>query len=342
MAAQGLLAGRTGGAAFDRTVGNDRMRRLFLGLFAACVIAASGAHGADWPSQTIHIVSPYPPSGATDRVARVLADYMSQRLGAPVVVDTRVGGGSAIGTMQVVRSEPDGYTLLLSGIAIYVIAPTMKASPITDPLNMLTQIAYLGGAPTCMVVSSKSDIKSIADIKRAEEAGRKFLYSSVGVGSLGNMVGEATNHDAGLHMTHVPYTTLNLVDVAEGRVQFGLFAWTSVQGLVESGDLRVVAVSSRIRPPNMADVRTFEEQGVHAEVDAWLALSGPPGLPQPIVDKLNGLVDDFLRAPEIRQKLSNDIFEWRPMSLADFNSFIHEQIDIWQPRIRAAEADRDH
>ena len=297
---------------------------------------------ADWPAQTIHIVSPYPPSGATDRVARVLADYLSQRLGVAVVVDTRVGAASAIGAMQVVRSEPDGYTLLLSGIAIYVIAPTMNASPIVEPTRMLTQIAYLGGSPTCMVVSAKSDIKSIDDIKRAEAAGRKFLYSSVGIGSLGNMVGEATNHDAGLHMTHVPYTTLNLVDVAEGRVQFGLFAWTSVQGLVESGDLRLVAVSSRQRPTMMPNVRTFAEQGVNAEVESWLALSGPRGMSPAIVERLNGMVGDFLRDPEIRRKLSNDIFEWRPMALAEFDEFIRQQVDTWQPRIRAAEASREH
>ncbi len=297
---------------------------------------------ADWPAQTIHIVSPYPPSGATDRVARVLADYLSQRLGVAVVVDTRVGAASAIGAMQVVRSEPDGYTLLLSGIAIYVIAPTMNASPIVEPTRMLTQIAYLGGSPTCMVVSAKSDIKSVDDIKRAEAAGRKFLYSSVGIGSLGNMVGEATNHDAGLHMTHVPYTTLNLVDVAEGRVQFGLFAWTSVQGLVESGDLRLVAVSSRQRPTMMPNVRTFAEQGVNAEVESWLALSGPRGMSPAIVERLNGMVGDFLRDPEIRRKLSNDIFEWRPMALAEFDEFIRQQVDTWQPRIRAAEASREH
>jgi tripartite-type tricarboxylate transporter receptor subunit TctC len=317
------------------------MRRIVISIFAMCLAAVSGAQAADWPSQPIHIVSPYPPAGATDRVARVLADYMSQRLNTPVVVDIRVGGASAIGTMQVVRSEPDGYTLLLSGIAIYVIAPTMKASPVTDPLGMLSQIGYLGGSPTVMVVSSKSDIHSIADIKRAEAAGRKFLYSSVGVGSLGNMVGEATNHDAGLHMTHVPYTTLNLVDVAEGRVNFGLFVWTSVQGLVESGDLRVVAVSSRDRPAIAPDVPTFKEQGVNAEVDAWLALSGPKGLPPAVVDKLHAIVVDFLHDPAIRQKLSNDILEWRPMSLGDFDSFIRQQIDVWQPRIRAAEAGRD-
>jgi tripartite-type tricarboxylate transporter receptor subunit TctC len=272
----------------------------------------------------------------------VLADYLSQRLGVSVVVDTRVGAASAIGTMQVVRSEPDGYTLLLSGIAIYVIAPTMNASPIAEPTRMLTQIAYLGGSPTCMVVSSKSDIKSIDDIKKAEAAGRKFLYSSVGIGSLGNMVGEATNHDAGLHMTHVPYTTLNLVDVAEGRVQFGLFAWTSVQGLVESGDLRLVAVSSRQRPAMMPNVRTFAEQGVSAEVESWLALSGPRGMAPAIVEKLNAIVGDFLREPEIRRKLSNDIFEWRPMSLAELDGFIRDQVDVWQPRIRAAEATREH
>jgi len=317
------------------------MARLLAALMILCA-ATTVTRAADWPTQTIHIVSPYPPSGATDRVARVLADYLSQRLGVSVVVDTRVGAASAIGTMQVVRSEPDGYTLLLSGIAIYVIAPTMNASPIAEPTRMLTQIAYLGGSPTCMVVSSKSDIKSIDDIKKAEAAGRKFLYSSVGIGSLGNMVGEATNHDAGLHMTHVPYTTLNLVDVAEGRVQFGLFAWTSVQGLVESGDLRLVAVSSRQRPAMMPNVRTFAEQGVNAEVESWLALSGPRGMSPAIVEKLNAIVGDFLREPEIRRKLSNDIFEWRPMSLAELDGFIRDQVDVWQPRIRAAEATREH
>jgi tripartite-type tricarboxylate transporter receptor subunit TctC len=291
---------------------------------------------AEWPMRAIRIVAPFPPGGSTDRVARTLAEYLSDRLGVAVVVENRPGGGSTIGSAQVARSPADGYTLLLSGLATHVIAPAMSPATAPDPLADFTNIAFIGGQPTCLVVSASSKITSIADIATESKNGRHFTFASVGVGSLGHLIGEQINIDAGAHMTHIPYNTLNLADVLEERVDFMLGAWTTVMGLVESNKLRLLATSTEKRMPVAPNVPTFQEQGVDAAVNAWLSLSGPKGIPAPIMNRLNALVIDFLSIPSTRQKLDNDIFEGKLMTTAEFDAYLAKEIAVWTPRIRKA------
>jgi tripartite-type tricarboxylate transporter receptor subunit TctC len=315
------------------------MRRIAgLGLLLAALLGVMErpAQASEWPTRTIRLIAPFPAGGSTDRIARMLASHLSDKLGVSVVVENRPGGGSTIGGTQVARSPADGYTLLLSGLATHVIAPVMSPTTAPHPIDDFTNIAFIGGAPTCLVVAASSKIASIADIVAESKAGRHFTFATVGVGSLGHLIGEQVNVDAGTRMTHVPYTTLNLTDVLEGRVEFMLAAWTTVMGLVEGGKLRLLATSTDKRMPAIPNAATFKEQGIDAAVNAWLSLSGPKGLPQPIVSRLNTLVVEFLSTPGIRQKVANDIFDDQLMSAAEFDSYLASEIARWTPRIQKA------
>jgi tripartite-type tricarboxylate transporter receptor subunit TctC len=312
------------------------MKRTFIAFGLSLLSAAINLplRAADWPSQTIRIIAPYPPGGSTDSVARVLSDYAASKLGVSVIVENRPGGGSTIGTTAVARAAPDGYTLLLGGLVTHVIAPKMVGDAAPNPLGAFENIGFIGGAPTCMVVSKNSSIKSIADLSKAYG---DFTFGTVGVGSLGHLIGSQVATDAHVKMIHVPYTGLDsLQDVMAGRIDAVFLAWPSVQGLVASGELRLIGCSTEHRLKSQPNVATLKEQGVDAVVDSWFSIAAPKGLPQPIAERLNGLLRDFVTDATVLKRLENDVFEPKALSRDDFNTYIVQQIALWSPRIEKA------
>jgi len=293
-----------------------------------------GAHADDiWPTKPIRLVSPYPPGGTTDRIGRLFADYASANLSVPVIVENRAGGGSAVGSMIVARAAPDGYTLLLSSVATHIVAPIANPGASPDPFAF-TNIGFFGGTPSVIVTSSKSDIKTLGQIFSSD---REYTFGTVGNGSVGHLIGSQIAANGKVRMVHVPYTGLDaLQDVMARRIDFAILAWTSVQGLIDSGDLRALGMSTEGRLPGYPNIPSLKEQGVDVVLNGWLAISAPGGLKPEIAKRLNALVVQFSSNAEIQKKLVNDIFEARSFSVDEFDRFIRQQVSEWSPRVQRA------
>jgi len=296
---------------------------------AMALLVVVPVRGADWPVRTVHIVAPFGPAGAADKFARVLADYLPAELKQPVVVENRGGGGGIVGSAQVARAEPDGYTLLISSLASQAIAPALSANPGFDSLRDFTHIAYFGGPPIGWVVTPGSDLRSVDDVIAKARLGSFPGYASSGIGTLGHLVAEVAMQQTGVRMSHIPYNTAALPDIIAGHVPLASYAWSSVIGQVQAGALRAIAVSTARRQPDFPDVPTFREQGFDIVANTWFALSGPAGLPREIVARLNREVYRIMERPEVRLRFAQDAIEFKSMTPDELTKLFETEIARW-------------
>jgi tripartite-type tricarboxylate transporter receptor subunit TctC len=304
--------------------------RVLVALSIACM-KVGPAPAADWPQRTITLIQPFGAGGVTDRIGRVLGEYLSQELGVPVIVEARPGGGGALGSAQVARAAPDGYTLLVSGLASQVTSPLVTPNPNLDTFRDFTHIAYLGGPPIVWAVTPSTDMKTVADVVAAVKAGKVTSYASPGVGTLGHLAAELVSLRAGIEMSHIPYNNQTLADVISGRVLLASTAWATALGHIEGKTLRPVGVTSDARLKAAPDVPTFREQGYDVAAATWAALSGPAGLPPEIVGRLNGLVAKFLQRPDVLKPLDQDILEIKIMTPEQITVHFRAEVAIWNP-----------
>lgn len=300
-------------------------------LCMAVFLVAQPALAADWPQRTITMIQPFGAGGVTDRIGRILAEYLSRELGVPVIVETKPGGGGALGSTQVARAAPDGYTLLVSGLASQVTGPLVTPNPNLDTLRDFTHIAYLGGPPVVWAVAPSTTMNSVADVIAGAKAGTVTSYASPGVGTLGNLAAEQVILKAGVDISHIPYNNQTLADVISGRVGLASTAWATALGHIQGKTLRAVGVTSSSRLKAAPEVPTFKEQGYDVAAATWAALSGPAGLPPEIVSRLNALVTKFLKNPENLKPLEQDILEVRIMTPEQITAHFKDEISIWTP-----------
>ena len=299
-------------------------------LLAACLFAGP-ATAADWPQRTITLIQPFGAGGVTDRIGRVLAEFLSQELGVPVIVEARPGAGGALGSSQVARALPDGYTLLVSGLASQVTSPLVTPNANLDTFRDFTHIAYLGGPPIVWAVTPSTDMKSVADVVAAVKGGTVTSYASPGVGTLGNLAAELVILKAGIDINHIPYNNQTLADVISGRVLLASTAWATALGHIQGKTLRAVGVTSEARLKAAPDVPTFREQGHDVAAATWASLSGPAGLPPEIVNRLNALVAKFLQRPELLKPLEQDILEIKIMTPEQITAHFRTEVVTWTP-----------
>lgn len=298
-------------------------------LSAVVLLASCPSHGADWPERPIRLVTPFGPAGASDKFARVLAEYLPAELGQPVVVENRPGGGGMVGSAQVARAEPDGYTLLISSLASQAIVPAFSANPGFDTLRDFTHIAYLGGPPVAWVTARDSGLNDVKDVLGKARQGNLAGYASPGIGTVGHVVVEAVLQQAGVHMTHIPYNTAALPDIIAGRVPFASYGWSSVAGQVHAGALRAIAISTAARRPDFPGVPTFREQGFDIVTNMWFALSGPAHMREDVVARLNSVVRRILERPEVRARFVQDATEFRSLTSDELTTLFATEIERW-------------
>ncbi|MCC6781078.1 MAG: tripartite tricarboxylate transporter substrate binding protein [Hyphomicrobiales bacterium] len=306
-----------------------------LGCVLVSLVTTAPASAADWPQRTITLIQPFGAGGVTDRIGRVLADYFSQELGVPVVLEARPGGGGALGSAQVARAAPDGHTLLVSGLASQVTSPLVTPNPNLDTLRDFTHIAYLGGPPVVWAVPPTTDMKSVADVIAGAKAGKVTSFATPGVGTLGHLAAEYVALKAGVEMSNVPYNNQTLADVISGRILLASTAWATGWGHIQGKTLRAVGVTSEGRLKAAPDLPTFREQGYDLAASTWAALSGPAGLPPEIVARLNELVAKFLARSDLLKPLEQDILEIKVMTPQQITTHFKEQIVIWTPVVQS-------
>ena len=312
---------------------------------ALALPAAAGAAQADaYPSKPIRLVVPFPPGGGTDVVGRLIAAHMGSALGTTVVVENIAGATGTIGSAQVARAAPDGYTLLLGITATHAIAPAIFPHLAYDPLRDFQPVGRLFYGGNVLVVNPAfpaRDLKSL--IALAKKPGADITYGSWGNGSGGHLSGEALNVAAGIHLRHVPYRGVSpmLTDLMGGTLQVAMADVTSSAPLIRTGKIRAIAVTGTQRSPAMPDVPTFAEAGGPAGTDSWYALFAPAKTPAPIVDKLEAALQAAMRDPAMREQASNLGMRYAPQSRADFVTQWRSDTQTWTKLVKSSGAVAD-
>jgi tripartite-type tricarboxylate transporter receptor subunit TctC len=307
------------------------------GLLAAAVVAP-GALAQDWPARPVRIVAPFAPGGSADTLGRLVAEKLTVRLGQNFVVENRPGAGGVIGSEAVAKAAPDGYTLVVSGIASHVIAPAMNPAPF-DPLKSFTHIALFGGPPVVLVVNPALEARNVDEfigLSKTRPGG--LSYGSPGTGTQGHLTAELLKAQTGANLIHVPYkgAALAMSDLLGGHIPAVSSTLSTAATQIKAGRARALALSSARRLPEFPDVPTFAESGYpELQATVWFSLSGPAGMPAPVVAKLNAEVREILRLPDVRGRLQGEGIEPNDLDAAAFTAFVRAEIERWSPLARA-------
>ncbi|WP_404993740.1 Bug family tripartite tricarboxylate transporter substrate binding protein [Cupriavidus pauculus] len=321
-----------------RTVG-----LVLLGLGVSGALPAYGASPADdsYPARPIRLVVPFPPGGGTDVIGRMVAARLSTVLKGTVVVENVAGATGTIGSAQVARAAPDGYTLLLGISATHAIAPSMFPKLPYEPLRdfvPISRIAYGGNVLVANTSLPAHDVRAL--IALAKKPGTDLTYGSWGPGSGGHLAGESLNVSAGIHMRHVPYKGVApmLNDVMGGTLPVAMSDLAGTLALIRSGKVRALAVSGSERSPALPDVPTFAESGIAFRVDSWFALFAPARTPPAIVDKLESAMQEAMRDPALQAQIGAFGMRYAPISRAQFSAQIREDTQVWSSLVKSSGA----
>jgi tripartite-type tricarboxylate transporter receptor subunit TctC len=315
--------------------------RLWLAI-AAVLVAWTPIQAQEWPVKPVKIIAPFAPGGTADTLGRLVAIKLTESLGQQFVVENRPGAGGLLGSEMVARAAPDGYTLVVSGVASHVVAPALNPNLPFDPIKDFTHIALFGGPPDVLVVSNPTPAKTLAEFIAYGKANPgKLSYATPGIGTHGHLVAELLQQRANFKMEHVPYRGAGQAvgDIVGNQIAAGSFTLTSASEHIRAGSMRALAVSSPKRLPEYPDVPTYTELGFPELVTVtWFSLSGPAGMPEAIVKKLNAEVIKALAQPDIRQRLARDAIDPEPLDPAAFVRFIEAETKIWVPIAKASGA----
>lgn len=311
------------------------MKHLFC-MAAAALLAAAPialqAQPADWPNKPIRIIVPAPAGGAYDRTARPLAQEMAVQLKQPVVIDNRPGAGNIIGTQAGASAAADGYTVTMTGM-LNTIAQGMYDKVPFNIVDDFVHVASLGGGVQWLVANAQSGPRSFAEmLEQARREPGRLNYASSGQGSTGHLLMELLQRATGTQMTHVPYKggAPALQDVLAGMVPVTVIPISGAMPHVQSGKLRVLAVSSATRSPEMPQIPTFEELGYkQLTVTSWVGLSVPKGTPGPVVERLFAAIRASLAKPEVMAKLQAEGMTPMLLGPEPFSQLVRSDTERW-------------
>ncbi|MGB3287648.1 MAG: tripartite tricarboxylate transporter substrate binding protein [Burkholderiaceae bacterium] len=300
---------------------------------AGLMAVGSAVAAQDLDCRNVTIISPYPPGGTTDILARILGPGMTAKLGVPVVVDNKPGASSNIGTEFVGRAKPDGCTLLLGNNTGVVINRNLYKLRL-DPLKSLQPVAKVASVPLVLYVNpSKIDVKTpqalIDELKAHPDT---YSFASGGSGSPQHLAGERIKQQKGVKMLHVPYRGQGpaLTDVIAGHVPIAFETTAVLVPHVKSGSVRALATTSAKRLDVLPDVPTMTESGFENFVmENWYGVFAPAGVPAPIVEKLHAAVNAALKEPEAVKALEKMASTDAASSLQEFQAFVKEEAPIW-------------
>ena len=283
------------------------MRSKWAWAMGLCVTWALGAQAQSWPDRPVRVVVPFPASGATDLVARVIARQVSQDLGQQFVVDNKPGAGGTIGTLEAAKAAPDGYTLLLTTSSTHAISPHLMPRLAYDARKDFTPVAHLADAASILLVTPTLPVKSVAElIAYAKAHPRELNYASSGNGTIVHLNTVAFAAQAGIEMTHVPYkgTAQSITDLAAGQVQVLFDSIPTGLPHVKSGRLRALAVTGDKRSALAPELPTLAESGLPGYSSVtWFGLYLPAGAPPALVGRINQAFTKAVQAPEVAASL---------------------------------------
>ncbi len=316
------------------------MKRSWMWVLA---IAACIAHGEalaqSWPTKRVTVVVPFTAGSATDIMARTVAQRLSEQLGQPFVVENRPGAGGTIGVTAVARAEPDGHTILVHSSS-YTITPTTYPNTPYDTLRDLVGITPLALIPNVLVISPDKGMKTVQDLVKAAKAKPGAMnYASAGVGTATQLNGERFRLGAGIQVVHVPFkgTPEALTEVIAGRVDYYFCPVNAVLNLVAEKKLLALAVGSTKRSMALPNVATTVEAGVpNSDYNFWVGMAVSSKVPRAIVERLHRETAKALENKDVRASMAKLGAEPMLMQLAEFDSYIRNEVKINAALVKAA------
>jgi tripartite-type tricarboxylate transporter receptor subunit TctC len=314
-------------------------RRSFLHMAAGAValpIAARPAWAQAYPSRPVRMIVGFAAGSAPDIIARLTAQWLSDQLGQPFVVDNRPGAASNIGTEAAVRSAPDGYTLQMT-VLTNVFNTTLYTNLNFNFVSDVAHVAGVANAPYVMIVPPSFPAKTVPEfIAYAKANPGKINMASGGKGSSSHIFGELFKTMAGVDLVHVPYRGVYMTDLIAGQVHVVINPIPQALELVRTGKLRALGVTTLKRLEALPDVPTVSEFVPGYEALGWYALGMPKNTPTEIVNKLNEATNKALADPKLKARLADLGVEPMPMTAAEFGKFVAAEADKWTKVIRTA------
>jgi tripartite-type tricarboxylate transporter receptor subunit TctC len=315
-------------------------RRTFLriaGGAAALPSISRIARAQTYPSRPIRIILGFPAGNASDIVARLMAQSLSERLGQQVIVDNRPGASSNIGTEVAVRAPPDGYTLLMEVVTANVINATLYANLNFNFIRDIAPIASIGEGSYVMVVNPSIPAKTVPEfIAYAKANPGKINYASSGSGGATHVFGELFKMMTGVDLLHVPYRGSFMPDLLSGQVQVVFGPISQLIEHIRTGQLRALAVTTGKRQATLPDIPTVAEFVPGYEASVWYGIGGPKNTPTEIVEKLNKEINAALSDPTMRARFAELACTPIPMTSAEFGKLIVDETEKWGNVIRSS------
>jgi tripartite-type tricarboxylate transporter receptor subunit TctC len=307
------------------------------GLACAAFLAAPAA-AQDYPSRTIRFIVPFGAGGPTDMFTRALGEELRKTFNQPVIMENRPGAGSIIGTTEVARAAPDGYTLLMIS-ATQTVVETLNANKSYVLMRDLVPVAAMMNSELVLVVPERSPVNSLKDLIALAKAKPGTLnYGSSGPGSNYHMAGELIKNLAGLDIVHVPYkgSTGARADIISGQIDMMFDSLPSMAPTIMAGRVRALGTSGKVRSPILPDVPTIAEAGIPGyDATIWIGVMAPAGTPREIVDKLNREINRVLERQDIKASWHRQGANTMVMTPAAFGAYIEAEIARWARLIKA-------
>jgi tripartite-type tricarboxylate transporter receptor subunit TctC len=303
---------------------------------AAQLLLAGPSNAADYPARPIKLLVGASAGGTTDTMARTIAEPLSNSLGQPVLVENRPGAGGNLAAEAVARSNPDGYTLLVS-FTSHTINATLYPKLPFDPVADFTPIAMISTVPSLLVGNPKVPAQNLREPIALAKAKPDALTMAIGgIGSSLHLAGDRFKMMADISIVNVPYkgTAPALTDLLGGQVDLMFISLVTGTSQVRAGNLRAYGVTSAARQPSFPDLPAIGEIVPGFESEAWFGVFGPAKLPDQIVDKLNRAVVNALRDPRMREQLLREGANPAALTPAEFATFVRQDIERWAPVVR--------
>jgi tripartite-type tricarboxylate transporter receptor subunit TctC len=285
-------------------------RRTALLALAICGLAltASTTLAQDkWPSRAITLIVPYPPGASSDFIARIVRDQLEEQLKVPVVVENKPGAGGTTGALQVAKSAPDGYTFMVTVNAPVTMNSFMQKNFPFDPMKSFTPVIKVADVVMTLAVNAKLPVNSVQELidYAKKNPSEKMSFGSAGIGSAHHIAGELLKQKTGLNMVHVPYRGGGpaIQDLVAGHIPISFGTTPAVMPQAQAGTIRIIALAEVKRSPDLPGVPTISETVPGVDTFTWVGVFAPLGTPKPIVDRVNAIIAEAIKKPDIVAKL---------------------------------------